>query len=91
MKGWAIGVRRGGQWGVEGVAMGREGMEEGYERGGRWGVKRWAMVAHGILCCAREGWLSHCPLERYREQLLCLDGKLHGELVEHILSIAVDN
>ena len=33
--------------------------------------------------------LSHCSFKRYAKKLLCLDGKLHRQLVEHLLGIAV--
>ena len=35
--------------------------------------------------------LAHRSLEGDREELLCFDGELHGELVEHVLGIAVDD
>ena len=35
--------------------------------------------------------LSHAPLQRHGEQLLRLDGELHGQLVEHLLGVAVDD
>ena len=34
---------------------------------------------------------ANCSFKRYAEQLLGLDGELHGQLVEHILGIAVDD
>ena len=33
--------------------------------------------------------LSHCSFKRHAKKLLCLDGKLHRQLVEHLLGIAV--
>lgn len=33
--------------------------------------------------------LSHRSFQRHAEELLCLDGKLHGQLVEHLLGVAV--
>ena len=35
--------------------------------------------------------LAHCTLKGYREQLLRLDGKFHGQFVEHLLGVAVDD
>jgi hypothetical protein len=35
--------------------------------------------------------LPYCSFERHTEQLLGLDGKLHGQLVEHLLGVAVDD
>ena len=39
----------------------------------------------------RKGALSHCSLKRDAEQLLCLDGELHGQLVKDVLGVAVDD
>ena len=35
--------------------------------------------------------LSHSSFQRYAQQLLCLNSKLHWQLVEHVLGIAVDD
>ena len=35
--------------------------------------------------------LSNGTFERDAEQFLCLDGKLHGQFLQHLFGIAVDD
>ena len=35
--------------------------------------------------------LSNSTFERYAQEFLCLYGKLHRQLIEHILGIAIDD
>ena len=44
---------------------------------------------HSTFHTPHSTFLSYCSLQRYTKQLLCLHSKLHRQLVEHILGIAV--